>query len=168
MYKRQRYDLTTDEWLSPWDAATSNLLESNGITAMVQDANPNRMWVGGDMGLNLIDVVNATLDEDWDQGANRAGINLPNQDPAELLIVGDTLYYMQVRFGQNGFTSNDNIYRYDVANLTQRSTLDVGQAAGTNQALVHGMGAVGDVIHFGVSPSQQSVSYTHLPLPTKA
>ena len=37
-----RYDLTTDEWLAPWDAATTNLLESNGITAMVQDVNPNR------------------------------------------------------------------------------------------------------------------------------
>ena len=149
-----RYDLTTDEWLSPWDAATSNLLESNGITAMVQDVNPNRIWVGGDMGLNLIDVVNATLDEDWDQGTNSAGINLPNEDPSELVIVGDTLYYMQVRFGQNGFTSNDNVYRYDVINLTQRGTLDVGASEGYT-ALVHGMGTVGDVIHFGISPSQQ-------------
>jgi len=149
-----RYDLTTDEWLAPWDAATTNLLESNGITAMVQDLNPNRIWVGGDMGLNLIDVVNATLEEDWDSGSNSGGITLSNQEPAELVIVGDTLYYLQVRFGNNGYSSNDNVYRYDVVNMTQRSTLDVGNVEGSS-GLLHGMGAVGDIIHFGMSDTQQ-------------
>ena len=147
-----RYDLVTDEWLSPWDAVTSNLIESNGVTAMVQDINPNRIWVGGDMGLNLIDVVNATLEKDWDSGSNSGGITLSNQEPGELVIVGDTMYYMQVRFGNNGYSSNDNIYRYDIINMTQLSTLDVGNSEGYS-ALVHGMGAVGDIIHFGISPT---------------
>ena len=149
-----RYNLTTDEWLSPWDAATSNLLESNGVTAMVQDVNPNRIWVGGDMGLNLIDVVNLTLDEDWDLGNNGGGLSLPNQEPAELVLVGDTLYYMQIRFGNNGYSSNDNVYRYDIINMNQLDTLDVGASEGST-AIVHGMGAVGDVIHFGISDTQQ-------------
>jgi hypothetical protein len=149
-----RYDLSVDEWLSPWDSATSNLLESNGVTAMVQDVNPNRLWVGGDMGLNLIDVVNGTLEEDWDSGSNSGGITLSNQEPAELVIVGDTLYYLQVRFGNNGYSSNDNVYRYDIVNMTQRSTLDVGSSEGSS-GLLHGMGAVGDIIHFGMSDTQQ-------------
>ena len=149
-----RYDLTTDEWLSPWDSATSNLLESNGVTAMVQDINPNRIWVGGDMGLNLIDVVNATLEEDWDSGTNSGGITLSNQEPAELAIVGDTMYYMQVRFGNNGYSSNDNVYRYDIVNMTQLGTLDVGASEGST-AIVHGMGVIGDIIHFGISDTQQ-------------
>jgi len=149
-----RYDLSVDEWLSPWDSATSNLLESNGVTAMVQDVNPNRIWVGGDMGLNLIDVVNGTLVEDWDSGSNPGGISLSNQEPAELTIVGDTLYYLQVRFGNNGYSSNDNVYRYDIVNMTQLSTLDVGSSEGSS-GLLHGMGAVGDVIHFGMSDTQQ-------------
>ena len=149
-----RYDLTTDEWLSPWDSATSNLIESNGVTAMVQDLNPNRLWVGGDMGLNLIDVVNGTLVEDWDSGNNPGSITLSNQEPAELTIVGDTMYYLQVRFGNNGYSSNDNVYRYDIVNMTQVSTLDVGSVEGSS-GLLHGMGAVGDIIHFGMSDTQQ-------------
>jgi hypothetical protein len=149
-----RYDLITDEWLSPWDAVTTNLLESNGVTAMVQDIDPNRLWVGGDMGLNLIDVVNATLVVDWDSGTNTGGITLSNQEPGELVIIGDTMYYMQVRFGNNGYSSNDNVYRYDIANMTQLSTLDVGASEGYT-AIVHGMGAVGDIIHFGISSTQQ-------------
>ena len=156
-----RYDLTTDEWLSPWDSATSTLLESNGVTAMVQDINPNRLWVGGDMGLNLIDVVNGTLEEDWDSGANSGGITLSNQEPGELVIVGNTLYYMQVRFGNNGYSSNDNVYRYDIANMTQLNTLDVGASEGSN-AIIHGMGAVGDIIHFGISDTQQWWESGHL------
>ncbi len=149
-----RYDLTTDEWLSPWDSATSTLLESNGVTAMIQDINPNRMWVGGDMGLNLIDVVNGTLEEDWDSGTNSGGITLSAQEPGELVIVGDTLYYMQVRFGNNGYSSNDNVYRYNIVNMTQLDTLDVGASEGST-AIIHGMGAVGDIIHFGISDTQQ-------------
>ncbi|MDE0708568.1 MAG: hypothetical protein OSB33_06430, partial [Candidatus Poseidoniales archaeon] len=148
-----RYDLTTDEWLSPWDSATSTLLESNGVTAMIQDINPNRMWVGGDMGLNLIDVVNGTLEEDWDSGTNSGGITLSAQEPGELVIVGDTLYYMQVRFGNNGYSSNDYVYRYNIVNMTQLDTLDVGASEGST-AIVHGMGAVGDIIHFGISDTQ--------------
>ena len=148
-----RYDLTTDEWLSPWDAVNTNLIESNGVTAMVRDVIPNRIWVGGDMGLNLIDVVNQTLDEDWDAGSNSGGISLSNQEPAELVIVGSTLYYLQVRFGNNGYSSNDFVYRYDIVNMTQQSTLDVGATEGSS-AIVHGMGAVGDIIHFGMSDTQ--------------
>ncbi|MEE2758889.1 MAG: hypothetical protein VYA86_02795 [Candidatus Thermoplasmatota archaeon] len=148
-----RYDLTTDEWLSPWDSVNTNLIESNGVTAMVQDVNPNRIWVGGDMGLNLIDVVNQTLEEDWDSGSNPGGITLSNQEPAELVIVGSTLYYLQVRFGNNGYSSNDFVYRYDIVNMTQQSTLDVGATEGSS-AIVHGMGAVGDIVHFGMSDTQ--------------
>ncbi len=149
-----RYDLTNDEWLSPWDSVNTNLIESNGVTAMVRDVNPNRIWVGGDMGLNLIDVVNQTLDEDWDSGSNSGGITLSNQEPAELAIVGSTLYYLQVRFGNNGYSSNDFVYRYDIVNMTQQSTLDVGATEGSS-AIVHGMGAVGDILHFGMSDTQR-------------
>ena len=69
------------------------------------------------------------------------------------MIVGDTLYYMQVRFGNNGYSSNDNVYRYDIVNMTQLNTLDVGASEGST-AIVHGMGAVGDIIHFGISDTQ--------------
>ena len=144
-----RYDLLTDEWLSPWDA-TTNLLESDGVTAMIQDIDPNRIWVGGDMGLNLIDVPNATLDVDWDDGNNGGGISLPTSSPEDLAIIGDTLYYSLKRTGS--WQTNDNIYRYDIVNLSQKSTLDAGASEGYS-AFVHGMSAVDGILHVGISPT---------------
>ena len=145
-----RYDILNDEWLTPWDS-TTNLLDSNGVTALVQDINPSRLWVGGDMGLNLIDVVNATLIVDWDDGNNPGGVNLPQTSPGELVIIGDIMHYSMLRSGQ--WESNDYIYRYDIINLTQKSTIDAGASEGYT-AFVHGIGAVGDILYVGISPTQ--------------
>ncbi len=145
-----RYDILNDTWLAPWDS-TTNLLDSNGVTALVQDINPSRIWVGGDMGLNLIDVGSATLVVDWDDGGNSGGVTLPQTSPGELVIIGDTMHYSMARSGQ--WESNDYIYRYDIVNLTQKSTIDAGASEGYT-AFVHGIGAVGDVLHIGISPTQ--------------
>ena len=46
-----RYDLSSGTWLSLWDE--DNLLNSNEITSLKKDTNPNNLWVGGGGGLNL-------------------------------------------------------------------------------------------------------------------
>ena len=147
-----RYDMNTETWLTTWDSDHSNgLLSSDGITELIPALVPHQIWVGGDFGLNLIDLDNESLEVEWDKGSNGGTATVPTRDPAELVIIGDTMYYIQERINTQ---SNDNIYRYDVANFTGRSTIDADDALGSS-ALVYG-GEVGPDGHLwvGTMPSQ--------------
>lgn len=147
-----RYDMTTDEWLTTWDSDHSNgLLSSDGITALIPALVRHQIWVGGDFGLNLIDLDNESLEVEWDKGSNGGTATVPTRDPAELVIIGDTMYYLQERTNAQ---SNDNIYRYDIVNFTGRSTIDADDALGSS-ALVYGAG-IGPDGHLwvGTMPSQ--------------
>lgn len=143
-----RYDLSTDMWLSPWD--DTNILQDNGVTALIHDAFTGFIWVGGDGGLDNINLATGAVAKHWDLGSNSDGVNLPSRAPTDLVIIDYTMYYAQERSGQ--WQSNDQIFSYDVWNYTQTNTLDAGASEGYS-AFVHGIGAVGDILHVGISPT---------------
>ena len=152
-----RYDLVTDEWLSPWDE--TNILDDNGVTALIEDAVSGFIWVGGEGGLEKINLATGTVVQDWDLGNNAGGVSLPSNPPVDLVIIGSRMYYAQQRPAQ--WSTNDNIYSYDVTNHTQYSTIDAGASVGYS-AFVHGIGAVGDILHIGISPTNWQTSDGHM------
>ena len=143
-----RYNLTSGEWLQAWDG-DQGILRDDDVTAIAPGRAANDIWVGGEFGLTRIDVVNETVEDDWDQGTNAGGPTLSNSEPAEMVIVDDALYYS---LEQSGWTSNDNIYRIDLTNDTS-STIDAGQRIGTS-GIVYGLNVVGDQVWIGVVPQQ--------------
>ena len=152
-----RYDLSTDEWLTPWDS--TNMLDDNGVTSLVHDAVAGWIWVGGDGGLDNINLNTGMVGKHWDLGSNTDGVTLPNAAPGELVLMGTRLYYSQERPAQ--WNSNDLIYSYDVMNYTQYTTIDAG-AGESYSAFVHGMGGVGDILHIGISPTAWQNGDGHL------
>ncbi|MDP6742486.1 MAG: hypothetical protein QF544_05410 [Candidatus Thalassarchaeaceae archaeon] len=139
-----RYDRINDTWLPAWD--TSNFvspLNDNDVSTLIPDRQAHRIWVGGDFGLRLIDLINGTLEETFSpaNGQNAAG---------ELVIIGNILYWSEDRAGTQ---SNDNIYRYDIDNMTTLSSIDAGQRIGQS-GLVYGIGEGPDgMLWIGVTPS---------------
>ncbi|MDP6326324.1 MAG: two-component regulator propeller domain-containing protein, partial [Candidatus Thalassarchaeaceae archaeon] len=139
-----RYDRINDAWLTAWDSSNTNSpQDDNDVTTLIPDRQAHRIWVGGDFGLHLIDLDNATLEEDFSRssGQNSAG---------ELVIIGNILYWSEER---SGTQSNDDIYRYDIDNMTQISSIDAGQRI-SQSGLVYGIGEGPDgMLWIGVSPS---------------
>jgi len=139
-----RYDRINDEWLTTWDSSSSNgLVPSNDVTTLIPDRQQHRIWIGGDFGVRLIDLNNQTMEASFAQTGGQ-------DDPGELVIIGDVLYYSEVRAGTS---SNDNVYRYDINNFTTLSSLDAGSRINQN-GLVYGIGEGPDgMLWIGVTPS---------------
>lgn len=139
-----RYDRINDVWLQVWDDTHQNgLISDNAVSALIPDNSPNRIWVGGDFGLRLLDLSNQTLETSFSRVSGQNA-------PGELVIIGDVLYYSEER---SGTSSNDNIYRYDLTTMSTLSTLDAGQQIGQS-GLVYGMGEGPDgMLWIGVTPS---------------
>ena len=139
-----RYDRTNDTWIAAWDSSNSNSpLNDDDVTTLIPDRQTHRIWVGGDFGLRLIDLDNGTLEQSFSRssGQNSAG---------ELVIIGNILYWSEER---SGTQSNDNIYRYDLDNMTTLQSLDAGQVIGQS-GLVYGIGEGPDgMLWIGVTPS---------------
>ena len=62
-----RYDMPTNTWLPTWteysSSPTGNQILDPGnedVTGIVADIRPNHLWIGGDDGFQLIDVINQT------------------------------------------------------------------------------------------------------------
>lgn len=139
-----RYDRINDVWLQEWDSSNSNnLVTDNDVTTLIPDRLPHRIWIGGDFGLRLIDLVNETVEETFSRANGQNA-------PGELVIIGNVLYYSEARAGTQ---SNDNIYRYDIDNMTALSSLDAGQQI-SQSGLVYGIGEGPDgMLWIGVTPS---------------
>ncbi len=43
-----RYELSTNSWLPMWVDGSGGLLDTDVVTSLAADRNPNRIWVGGD------------------------------------------------------------------------------------------------------------------------
>lgn len=143
-----RYDIPTNSWLPTWteyagSPSGSQILDSgNGdVTGIVADIRPNHLWVGGDDGFQLIDVINQT--EIYDIEKNDA-IYLGNGDPFQMTIHNNIMYYHQ------GSSSN-SVYRIDVANFTGLSNIDGGIQLDDNTGDAWGMGIVGDTLMISVA-----------------
>ncbi len=145
-----RYNLTSSEWLPTWDESLG-ILNDIGITSITKDSNPNRLWVGGGDGVQLIDVVNSTEILHWaDSSSQYPG----SRNPYQMVVANDVLYYRyQWQYGDGGW-SEDGIRRIDLSTQTVISSLDAGNRLGID-GWTYGMGLTGDILTIGVSEYAQ-------------
>jgi len=151
-----RYDITTNSWLPTWteysaSASGTQLLDpGNGdVTGLVADIRPNHLWIGGDDGFQLIDVINQT--EIYDIEKDDA-IYLGSGDPFQMTIHNNIMYYHQ------GSSSN-SVYRIDVANFTGLTNIDAGIQLDDNSGDAWGMGIVGDTLLVSVASNGNFPDY---------
>ena len=138
-----RWDLVNGAWQNLW--TSSGVLDTNGITGLVAGSQANTLWVGGDDGFQLIDVINSTELVDIEK---TSGLYYDNGDPYDLIMVGDVLYY-------NQRTASDRIYRIDTSDYTSATNfLDIGVHLNEGSLDVAGMGRMGDVIVASAVSSQ--------------
>lgn len=142
-----RYDLTTSEWLQTWDGSLG-IISDIEITSITRDSNPNRLWVGGGDGVQLIDVVNSAEILHWgDSSAQYPG----TRDPYHMVVTNDVLYYRyQWQWGGDGSWGEDEIRRIDLSTHTALTSLDAGDRFGIT-GYTYGMGLTGDILTIGVS-----------------
>ncbi len=143
-----RYDMPTNTWLPTWteysSSPTGNQILDPGnedVTGIVADIRPNHLWIGGDDGFQLIDVINQT--EIYDIEKNDA-IYLGNGEPYQMTIHNNIMYYHQG-------TSSNSVYRIDVANFTGLSNIDAGIQLDDNSGDAWGIGIVGDILMISVA-----------------
>ena len=55
-----RYNMSSQLWLTPWDG-TQGYIEDDDVTVIIPGLDYGTMWVGGDFGITLIDVINDTI-----------------------------------------------------------------------------------------------------------
>ncbi|MEC7412414.1 MAG: hypothetical protein VYE08_07240, partial [Candidatus Thermoplasmatota archaeon] len=138
-----RWDLANGAWQNLW--TSSGVLDTNGITGLVAGVQANTLWVGGDDGFQLIDVINSTELVDIEKSS---GLYYDNGDPYDLIMVGDVLYY-------NQRTASDRIYRIDTSDYSSATNyLDIGVHLNEGGLDVAGMGRMGDVIVASAVSSQ--------------
>ena len=146
-----RYDLTNQTWLQTWDG-DQGFIDDDDVTELILGHIENTIWVGGDFGLTLIDVVNNTVLIDWNRGSNSGGPTLSNSAPADILIVDDILYYSTQR-SNSWQQSNDEIFRINLSTNSSESTIDVGQEIGWD-GKIHSIGQVSEELWIGIRPRQ--------------
>jgi sugar lactone lactonase YvrE len=145
-----RYDLTTSDWLQTWDG-TLGVIDDIGITSITRDSNPNRLWVGGGNGIQLIDVVNSTEILHWaDSSSQYPG----TRNPYQMVITNDVLYYRyQWQWGDGGWSEGE-IRRIDLSTQNALTSLDTADRFGIT-GYTYGMGLTGDILTIGVSEYAQ-------------
>ncbi len=141
-----RFNLSSGSWLTPWDGS-QGILNDDDVTVMIEGTEAGTMWAGGDFGLTLINLVNETTLIQWSRGANQDGPTLPNYSPAEILIVGEVMYYSPQR--GNPWNTRDGVSRINLNNNSTLSTIDAGQRLGFN-GVIHGMNQIGDEVWISV------------------
>ena len=129
-----RYDLINRTWLTPWTDEPGGLLAGDGITSMVLNEDDAVLWVGGDFGVQALDVRNGS---EVTHIPKSSAAFTGNADPVQLLIHEDVLYHRP--WVGNG----DRIHRIDVTNETALESLDAGVPLGIS-GFAWGMGIVDD------------------------
>ncbi len=86
-----RYDLDTQQWLSPWNAA-SGQLPNNGVTALSDDISSEHLWVGGDFGLVELDMRNGNQLNNWDDDSDP---RVSPRAPQQLVRIDEVLHYLE-------------------------------------------------------------------------
>ena len=150
-----RYEISTNSWLTTW--TEDNVLDNGNqfVTGLVADygrlagsglgpANPEQLWIGGEDGFQLIDVVNGVEIYDIEKSSN---LFAGSGNPHDMIVNGDVMYY-------NDRTSSDNVFRIDIANFTSLSSLDAGAELNENGGDVNGMNIVDGKLMVSVSSGQ--------------
>lgn len=140
-----RYDIPNNIWLTTW--TEDNVLDNGNqfVTSLVTDIRPGHIWIGGEDGFQLINVT--TGSEVYDIEISNSLYSGLNEDPYDLAIYGDTMYYHHQY-------SSDSVYRIDIVNFTSKSALDAGAQVDENGGDVYGMKIIGDVLHVSVASGQ--------------
>ena len=171
----------------PWDG-TQGFIEDDDVTVIIPGSQDGTMWVGGDFGITLIDTLNNSVLLDWERGDNNDGPTLPQNPPADIIIIDEIMYYSLQR-GQS-WNQRDEIYRVNLVNNSSLSSLNAGDQAGFD-GVIHGIenvgnelwisirengwwggpGDAGTIVRWNItnnnwSANLETVSYTHLTLPT--
>ena len=141
-----RYNMSSQLWLTPWDG-TQGYIEDDDVTVIIPGLDYGTMWVGGDFGITLIDVINDTILIDWERGDNNNGPTLPQTAPSDIIIVGDIMYYSLQR-GQS-WNQREEIYRINMLNNSSMDTLNAGDQAGFD-GVIHGIENVGNELWISV------------------
>ena len=141
-----RYNMSSQSWLTPWDG-TQGYIEDDDVTVIIPGSEYGTMWVGGDFGITLIDVLNDSIVIDWERGDNNNGPTLPQIAPADIVIVDDVMYYSLQR-GQS-WNERDEIYRVSLVNNSSLPSLDAGVQAGFS-GVVHGIENVNNELWISV------------------
>lgn len=137
-----RFDLNSGNWIQMWTAGGSGaLLNTNGITSMEPGILPNQLWIGGDDGFQLLDVINETELYDIQKSSN---LYNGNGDPVEIVISGNILYYIEP------YNYGDELHRIDIQNYSALADIDAGSRAGIT-GYIYGIGLVQDILNIGVS-----------------
>lgn len=136
-----RYEISTNSWLPTW--TEDDVLDDGNqfVTGLVADINPDQLWVGGEDGFQLIDVVNQVEVYDIEKSNS---IYLGNGEPYQMIVYNDVMYYHQ------GDDSN-SFYRIDLVNFNQLSNIDAGIQLDDNSGPAWGMGLIDDTIMTGVA-----------------
>ena len=140
-----RYDLSSNTWLPLWNE--DNLLNSNEITSIEKDTNPNNLWVGGGDGLQLINTTTESEILHWPEGSSQYP---GGRNPYQITIINDILHYRYQWQGGGSNWGEDQIRRIDLTSSSTLSNLDAGQRLGVN-GWTWGMGQSGDYLNIGVS-----------------
>jgi len=141
-----RYQLSTMSWLDMWVDGSGGLLDTDVVTSLAADRNPNRIWVGGDDGFQCLDWVNETEEIDIEKSSSAF---TGNGDPIDIVIEGNVMYYTTYYY------YGDNVYRINLDSISALSSLDAGQRAGIS-GYVRGIDMVGDHLAIGVGPNWNS------------
>ena len=140
-----RYNISTNEWLAPFDESSGVLDPGNDdVTGLVADIRPNLLWVGGGDGFQLINISTGAEAFDIEQNNNLYGAA---GEPFDMMIHNNIMYY-------HSSTSSDEVSRLDVANLTNLGNLDIGAQVGENGGDIVSMSMVGDVLMVSVVSGQ--------------
>lgn len=140
-----RYNLTSEEWLTPWTEDNGVLDGGNdGVTGLVADIRNNYIWVGGGDGFQLINITTGAEVYDIEKTSS---LYNGNGDPYQMMIHNNIMYY-------HSKTANDEVGRIDVANLTNPGDLDIGAQVGENGGDIYGMGMVGNTLMVSVASGQ--------------
>jgi hypothetical protein len=141
-----RYNMSSQLWLTPWDG-TQGYIEDDDVTVIIPGQDYGTMWVGGDFGITLIDVINDIVLIDWERGDNNNGPTLPQTAPSDIIIVGDIMYY-SIQRGQS-WNQREEIYRINMLNNESMDTLNAGDQAGFD-GVIHGIENVGNELWISI------------------
>ena len=143
-----RYEISTNSWLPTWteysgSPSGTEILDPGNeeVTGLVADINPDQIWIGGEDGFQLINVVTQTEVYDIEKSDS---LYLGNGEPYQMEVYNDVMYYHQ------GDDSN-SVYRIDLVNFNQLSNIDAGIQLDDNSGRAWGMGIVDGIIMASVA-----------------
>ncbi|MEK9699884.1 MAG: hypothetical protein VW270_29160, partial [Candidatus Poseidoniales archaeon] len=130
-----RYDLTTEQWLTPY--TLDNVLDNGNedVSGLAADIRPNHLWVGGEDGFQLINVTSGQEVYDIERSSS---LYTGTSEPYQMIVHNNVMYYRS--------DNSDSIGRIDLVNFNQLALLDAGPRVNENGGVIYGLGLVGDIL----------------------